>query len=117
MGRRGLISSKGQHKVTDDPSLVKRLSGFRKYMRAFKPGGLEKSRTVINVLRKLVEKYHVTPSQVALSWIINFNWDIVVTIPGATKFEHAKDNTGSMKFMLTKDELDYLDTVSAPFKN
>lgn len=83
-------------------------------MRAFKPKGLEKSRPVINVLKELAEKYQVTPSQIALNWLINFHGDTVIAIPGATKFSQAKDNVNSMKFKLNKDELDYLDNVSIP---
>ena len=109
----GLLSGK----FHDDPSLIQNRTGYRKHMRGFKQKGLEKSRSVINALKELAKKYHVTPSQVALNWLINFHGDCVVAIPGATKFEHAKDNTGSTKFKLTKDELDYLDNVSAPFKS
>lgn len=103
-------------KFHEDPNLIRRRSGPRKHMRAFKPKGLEKSRVVINALKELAEKYHVTPSQVALNWLINFHGDTVVAIPGATKIDQAKENTGSMKFKLIKEELDYLDKVSSPFK-
>lgn len=103
-------------KFHEDPNLIRKRSGPRKHMRAFKPKGLEKSRIVINALKELAEKYHVTPSQVALNWLINFHGNTVVAIPGATKIDQAKDNTGSMKFKLIKEELDYLDKVSSPFK-
>jgi aryl-alcohol dehydrogenase-like predicted oxidoreductase len=86
-------------------------------MGAFKPKGLEKSRPVIEGIKKLAKKYKVTPSQIALNWVIQFHGDMVVAIPGATKAEQAKDNAGSMKFKLTQDELDYLDEVSRPFKD
>jgi len=104
-------------KFHEDPNLIRKRSGPRKYMRAFKPRGLEKSRIVINVLKELAEKYHVTPSQVALNWLINFHGNTVVAIPGATRIYQAKENTGSMRFKLIKEELDYLDKVSAPFKS
>ncbi len=109
----GLLSGK----FHDDPELIKKSSGYRKYMGAFKPKGLEKSRPVIEALKVLAGKYKVTPSQIALNWAIQFHGDMVVAIPGATKAEQAKDNADSMKFKLTQDELDYLDKVSSPFKN
>lgn len=109
----GLLSGK----FHDDPELVKKRSGYRKYMGAFKPKGLEKSRSVIETLKELADKYEVTPSQIALNWVIHFHGDMVVSIPGATKADQAKDNADSMKFKLTQDELDYLDEVSSPFKN
>jgi aryl-alcohol dehydrogenase-like predicted oxidoreductase len=103
-------------KFHDDPELVKKRSGYRKYMGAFKPKGLEKSRPVIETLKELADKYKVTPSQIALNWVIHFHGDIVVAIPGATKADQAKDNADSMKFKLSQDELDYLDEVSSSFK-
>jgi aryl-alcohol dehydrogenase-like predicted oxidoreductase len=109
----GLLSGK----FHDDPELVKKRSGYRKHMGAFKPKGLEKSRPVIKALKKLVKKYQVTPSQVALNWVIQFHGDIVVAIPGATKAEQAKDNADVMKFKLTQDDLDHLDDISRPFKD
>ncbi len=90
--------------------------GYRKYMGAFKPKGLEKSRPVITAVKKLAEKYQVTPAQVALNWVIHFQGDMVVAIPGATTPEQAKDNVGAMRFKLTQDELKYLDDVSRSFK-
>lgn len=104
-------------KFHQDPNLIRKRSGPRKYMRAFRPRGLERSRIVINALKELADKYSVTPAQVALNWIIHFHGNTVVAIPGATKIDQAKENAASMKFKLTRDELDYLDNVSASFKS
>jgi aryl-alcohol dehydrogenase-like predicted oxidoreductase len=108
----GLVSGK----FHDDPTLIKKRGGYRRYIGAFKPKGLEKSRPVIDALRKIAERHQVTTSQVALSWVLNSHGDIMVAIPGATKPYQAKDNAASMKLKLTKDEMDLLDRVSAPFK-
>ena len=86
-------------------------------MGAFKPKGLEKSRPVIDALREIAEIHQVRSSQIALNWVLNFHGDITVAIPGATKLNQAKDNAASMKFKLTKDEIDHLDRVSAHFKH
>lgn len=91
--------------------------GYRKYMGAFKPKGLEKSLPVINAVKELAWKYQVTPAQIALNWVIHFQGDMVVAIPGATTPEQAKDNVGAMRFKLTQDELSELDEVSRPFKD
>jgi aryl-alcohol dehydrogenase-like predicted oxidoreductase len=103
-------------KFHGNPDLIKNRAGFRKYMGAFKQNGLERSRPVMEVLRELAAKYQVSPSQVALNWVISFHGEIVVAIPGATKASHAEDNVGSMRFKLTEDELDRLDQVSSSFK-
>jgi aryl-alcohol dehydrogenase-like predicted oxidoreductase len=108
----GILSGK----FHDNPGLIRERSGYRKYMGAFKSKGLEKSRGVVEALKDLAEKYRVTPAQIALNWVINFRGDVVVAIPGATSSTQAKDNTGSMKFELTADDLHRLDELSASFK-
>lgn len=108
----GIVSGK----FHDNPELIRSRPGYRKYMSAFKPKGLEKSRPVVQALEKLAEKYNATPSQIALNWIINFFEDSVVAIPGATQLKQAEENAGSLKFKLTRDELEQLDEISTPFK-
>jgi aryl-alcohol dehydrogenase-like predicted oxidoreductase len=107
----GLLSGK----FHSDPDLIKKRSGLRKYMSAFRAAGLEKSRPVIEALKKIVDKYGVTPSQVALNWLITYHGDIVVAIPGATKAEQAKENAGSMLFRLAKEDLEELAAASSMF--
>ena len=60
--------------------------------------------------------YNVTPSQVALNWLIQYNGDTVVAIPGATKEIHVKENCGAMSFSLSDEDMVRLDKVSAIFK-
>jgi aryl-alcohol dehydrogenase-like predicted oxidoreductase len=82
----------------------------------FKPKGLEKSRPIVEVVKKLAMKYGATTSQVALNWLIHFHGDTVVAIPGATKARHAEENTGTMKFRLSSEDMRLLDEVSVGFK-
>lgn len=107
----GILSGK----FHDDPELIKKLSGYRKYMRAFKKSGLEKSLPVVRVVRELAVHHGVTPSQVALSWVINNQGPLVVAIPGATSPEQARDNAGALDVQLTREEMDRLSAVSAEF--
>ena len=107
----GLVTGK----FHDNPELLKNI-GYRKHFGAFKPKGLQKSRPVIELVKKLAEKYSVTPSQVALNWLINYHGETVVAIPGATKAKHAEENVGAMKFRLSTEDMQLLDTASALFK-
>jgi len=50
----------------------------------------------------------VTPSQVALNWLIQYN--------GATKEIHVKENCGAMSFSLSDEDMIRLDKVSSIFK-
>ena len=66
-------------------------------------------------MKKIANNYNVSPSQVALNWLINFHGETVLAIPGATKVQHALDNTGAMQFKLNEAELNALDLASRKF--
>ena len=102
-------------KFHDNPELLKNI-GFRKHTFLFRKEGMERSRLVTEVVKSLAIKNEVTPSQIALNWLINFHGDMVVAIPGATKLSHAIENTGAMKFILPPEDMKLLDEVSAGFK-
>lgn len=107
----GLVSGK----FHDNPELLKNI-GFRKYSSQFKPGGLEKSRPLVMFIKELALRYNVTPSQIALNWLINYHGNTVVAIPGATREIHVKENSGAMSFRLSDDDMERLDKESAIFK-
>ncbi len=75
----------------------------------------EKSTELINEMSSIANNHGVTTSQVALNWLINYNGDTVVVIPGATKPTHAQLNAGAMNFKLSKEELSLLDDLSRQF--
>ena len=107
----GLVTGK----FHDNPELLKNI-GFRKYNSQFKPTGLEKSRPIVMVVKELALKYNVTPSQIALNWLVNYHGNTVFAIPGATKEIHVKENTGAMSFRLSDEDMVRLDKESAIFK-
>jgi aryl-alcohol dehydrogenase-like predicted oxidoreductase len=100
----GLLSGK-YHK---HPELLEK-AGYRK---SRLKRDLERTRPLIDAMGKLAEHYQVTIAQVALNWVINFNGETVVTIPGATKVSQAAESAGAMKFKLTETELSQLDELS-----
>jgi aryl-alcohol dehydrogenase-like predicted oxidoreductase len=73
---------------------------------------LERTRPLINAMNEIANRYQATIAQVALNWVINFNGDVVVTIPGATKVYQAAESAGAMKFCLSEAELAKLDELS-----
>ena len=107
----GLLSGK----FHDRPELIKN-AGFRRYRAPFKAAGIGRSRQVIGLLKELAAKYNVTTSQVALNWLIHFHGDTVVAIPGATREQHASENTGAMDFRLSAEDMSALDKISEGFK-
>jgi aryl-alcohol dehydrogenase-like predicted oxidoreductase len=71
---------------------------------------------VIEGLNSIAEKYEVTPAQIALNWVINFQDQTVVAIPGASKAYQAEESAGVMSFRLSEDELARLDKLSRKFR-
>jgi aryl-alcohol dehydrogenase-like predicted oxidoreductase len=107
----GLLSGK----FHDDPSLIRKSPGPRKFLPNFRAKGLERSRPLVEELRKIAAAHGATPSQVALNWLAHFHGDTVVVIPGATKRRHAEENVGSMGFTLSQEELRRVDELSRQF--
>jgi aryl-alcohol dehydrogenase-like predicted oxidoreductase len=106
---RGLLTGK-YHK---DPELLARMSGWRK---ASFQRNLERTRPLINAMDKIASNYNATIAQVALNWLIYFNGEIIVTIPGATKVRQAEESAGATKFQLSNNELTLLDDLSRKLK-
>ena len=77
---------------------------------------LEASRPLVAAMEEIAANYQVTVAQVALNWLILFNGELVVTIPGATKAQQAADNAGAMQFKLSDAELARLDELSRSFR-
>lgn len=104
----GLLSGKF-HK---DPAVLKE----RPFARKLWLGRLiERSRPLVEVLETIAEVYQVTPSQVALSWLVNFHGECVVAIPGASKPKHAEESAASMRLRLSKEDMARLDEASRAF--
>jgi len=103
----GLLTGK-YHK---NPELFKQTSRGSMLKRKF-----EQSRPIVTALEEIGKKYDATPGQVALNWVIYNQGESVVTIPGATKAEHARESAGAMSFKLSDDELARLDELSRGFK-
>ncbi len=98
-----------------NPNCLK-ISATENTVPGFKPAGLEKSRPLVESVKKLALKYNVTPAQIALNWLVNFHGNTVVAIPGATKEIHVKENVGAMSFRLSDEDMARLDRESAIFK-
>ena len=99
-------------KFHDDPDLIKRRPGPRKYMRSFREKGLNRTKPLIETLKTIADDHGVTPAQVALRWLVQFHGERVVAIPGASSVSQAAQNVGVLGFSLTQEELARLDRGS-----
>lgn len=105
----GLLSGK-YHK---NPGLLKGRSLLR---RIRIQGLLEATRPLVAALEEIGAAHQATPAQVALNWLIYFNGEIVVAIPGATRASQAAESAGAMRFRLSDAELARLDELSRAFR-
>ena len=104
----GLLSGK-YHK---NPDLLK---GKPFYQRGRIQRHFENSTPLIAALEEIAEKHNATAAQVALNWLVHFNGETVVAIPGAKKAHQAAESAGAMGFKLSKDEMEQVDELSRGF--
>ena len=105
----GLLTGKF-HK---NPEMIKKLP----FMRRMTFGRqIEKTRPLIKALEEIAAAHNCTPSEVALSWEVNFHGETIVAIPGATKLEHVRQNVGALTLKLTAEEMARLDEESRKIK-
>lgn len=105
----GILTSK-YHK---NPELIQHKNA---YYRGTLKRELEQTRLLISVMEEIAANHNATLAQVALNWVIHFNGDCVVTIPGATKVRQAEESAAAMNFVLSADELVRLDGASRNLK-
>jgi aryl-alcohol dehydrogenase-like predicted oxidoreductase len=106
---RGVLSGK----FHNDSGRYDQLPIGRKMMMRSK---IKDSGPVVEALNAIAEIYNVTTAQVALNWVINFQGEIIVAIPGASKERQAEESAGAMNFQLTEAELNQLDELSRLFR-
>jgi aryl-alcohol dehydrogenase-like predicted oxidoreductase len=104
----GLLTGK-YHK---NPELLEHATSFRRRMLKRE---LEPTRPIVEALEEIGKNYDATPGQVALNWVIHFQGETVVTIPGATKVHQVEQSAGAMRFKLSEEELARLDELSKKF--
>jgi diketogulonate reductase-like aldo/keto reductase len=64
------------------------------------------------VLKRIAQSHDATPAQVALAWVLR--QAEVIAIPKASNEAHVRDNAGSLKIKLAKEDLDNLDREFPP---
>ncbi|MEW1846893.1 aldo/keto reductase [Nonomuraea angiospora] len=98
----------------DDPALARSAPPARRLFsrNVLSAQGLERTRPLIEAMRRIGEGHGATISQVALNWLITRYGDTVVAIPGASKPQQAAEAAGAMNFALTDAEHKTLDELS-----
>lgn len=76
---------------------------------------LDRSRPLVEVLNEIASDHGVTAAQVAVNWLVHFQGESVVAIPGASKVHHAEQSAAAMRLRLSEKDMARLDEVSRPF--
>ena len=76
---------------------------------------LKKSQPLIDELVRIAESHDATVSQIALSWLVNYQGETVVAIPGATKASQSQLNGQTMSINLSTEELTSIADLSEEF--
>lgn len=62
------------------------------------------------VLNKVAKKHGASPTQIALSWLLQRS-EVMLPIPGTSSVEHLEQNVGAVSLRLTKEEFEELAEV------
>lgn len=90
--------------------------GLRRFMSPnFRGQGIQAFQPVVELLRKIGERYSKTPSQVALRWLIEN--PLVLPIPGAKNGRQAIENAAALSFSLTPEEIEALNQATLVWRN
>jgi aryl-alcohol dehydrogenase-like predicted oxidoreductase len=92
-----------------EPELLKQAPLVRRMMLQRE---LERSLPLIEVLEQIAAEHGVTPAQVALNWLVNYQGETVVAIPGASKAQQARESAEAMALRLADEEMHRLDEAS-----
>jgi aryl-alcohol dehydrogenase-like predicted oxidoreductase len=77
---------------------------FRNMSPRFTPEARAANLALVDLLKRIAERKHATPAQMALAWLLAQKpW--IVPIPGTTKLHRLEENLGAANVELTPDDL------------
>jgi aryl-alcohol dehydrogenase-like predicted oxidoreductase len=84
---------------------------YRKQSPRFQGENFQKNLQVVEQVRAIAQEKGVTPSQLALSWLLA-QGDDIVPIPGTKRRQYLEENVSATEITLTTDELQRIDAVA-----
>jgi aryl-alcohol dehydrogenase-like predicted oxidoreductase len=87
-------------------------SDFRTMVPRFSPQALKANMALVDLVRDVATRKHVTPAQIALAWLLAQKpW--IVPIPGTTKLNRLQENLGAVEVELTAGDLQEIDAMAS----
>ncbi len=84
---------------------------FRRNSPRFMGENFAKNLAIVDLLKRWAEERGITPSQLALAWVLAQNENIV-PIPGTKRVSYLRENLGALTITLSKEELAELERIS-----
>ncbi|MCX6548315.1 MAG: aldo/keto reductase [Acidobacteria bacterium] len=84
---------------------------YRRFAPRFQGENFQRNLDLVGKIEALAREQGVTPSQLALAWVLAQGSDIV-PIPGTTRRQHLEENLGALDLVLTPDVLRQIDAVA-----
>ncbi len=85
---------------------------FRNVVPRFTPEARKANKGLVDLLGTIAARYHATPAQLALAWLLAQKpW--IVPIPGTTKLQRLEENIGAAAITLTADDLREIDSAAS----
>ena len=84
---------------------------FRAMLPRFTPEAMARNQALVDMLKRIAERKHATPAQIAIAWLLAQKpW--IVPIPGTTKLHRLEENLGAADVGLTAADLAEIDKAS-----
>src|SRR6266576_211522 len=85
---------------------------FRSISPRFAPDARAANMTMVDLLKRIAERKHAMPAQIALAWLLKQRpW--IVPIPGTRKLERLEENIGAASVELTDADLREIDDAAS----
>jgi aryl-alcohol dehydrogenase-like predicted oxidoreductase len=95
-----------------DPTTTFNTTDFRAMSPRFAPDARAANMALVDLLKRIGEKKHATPAQIALAWLLaQKSW--IVPIPGTRKLERLEENIGSDAVDLTDADVREINEAAA----
>jgi aryl-alcohol dehydrogenase-like predicted oxidoreductase len=95
-----------------DPAATFRATDFRSMSPRFASDARAANMAMVDLLKRIAERKHATPGQVALAWLLARKpW--IVPIPGTRKRERLEENLGAAAVELTDADLREIDDAAS----
>ncbi|MFA6596525.1 MAG: aldo/keto reductase [Ignavibacteriaceae bacterium] len=83
---------------------------YRRFSPRFQGENFDKNLALVKKIEELAQSKNVLPGQLALAWVLAQSENII-PIPGTTKQKHIEENVAATEIVLSKDELELIETV------